>query len=206
MEKFLNLMYDFFAFSLPGLFIIGFYYIPIKILQEPSTFLKYFDEFNFPTLLIIAVLGYVIGYIITPITRFFLLICIAYIVKLLWIKLKAFFSSRKTKGNEITKFMNKFRFIWQDKRGDEFAKIRKDRPLCFQYIQFWSMHMTMAHNLAGAFILGLVMDWNNGSNGIICCEPIVGFVIFVVPALLLIILSYKFSDWWYSEISADLKK
>lgn len=196
MEKFFSIMYDFFAFSLPGVLIIMFFFTPFQLSENNDGLAATLNNLEFSSILLLAVAGYVVGYIITPIARFTLLLGVAYGVA--WLVYKLF---QKIK---FLRFVEQRKFVWNDNRPKEFIRIREKRPNCQQYIQFWSMHLTMAHNLAFAFIVGFVLCIIKE-----CMFPGINMWgkigVFILPAIILAWISYKFSCWWYSDIKEALK-
>ena len=156
MDRFFKIMYDFFAFAFPGACIV----MSVLLLSNNDGELFYkalpkvFRVNIWETYVAIALLGYLVGYLIKPLARFFLLRLLT--LKLYYIKLCRSISwlrSHKVKDYEE---LYHFLFLQKD-HSKKFVRIRESTKIAYQYIEFWDMHVTMSHNLAAACIIFIAL-------------------------------------------------
>ena len=194
MDKFLNRMYDIFAFALPGMSILAsvffFWY------NDQFLFQFLIEKYNFDTTwvaLLTAFLGYIIGYLITPYTRRFLLIRFG-----IWLN-KIF---------ELEKIPNYQHFISMFVRtnlSEVFVRIREKTPRTSEYIEFWDMHTNFSSNMALAMIAGIVTILHklivvgciSKLTLILLAALLIAFVLFIRNAL-------HYANWWVNDIDAAL--
>lgn len=223
MEKFFNLMYDFFAFAFPGVAMIG----SLLFLNVNDSFLycKLLGPFNSNPghlLLIMIFAGYIVGYIVRPIAKYLLLRKLSvfiYLYLFLWFKqfiIKAFSKDRfnETWKNFLSisseskkRYVKKqFKFYFEHcGHSKMFVRIREHAPNAAQYIEFWDMHITMAYNFAFACILFLLVyfiNWNIRELMIPWFSPITLLVIICVSFFVLLRISFNYVAWWCEDVKA----
>jgi hypothetical protein len=209
-------MYDFFAFSFPGTCII----ISILFIYDDGEWvyqqLPEFINFNsWHSHLALALLGYIVGYIIRPIARYFLLINLAiFFWGYLWPTIKyliTFFLNNPKKKwiNEVRKHQKLRRCLLKKNYSDSFVKIRELTEKNALFIEFWDMHISMSHNLAFAIIVFTVVQIVNYytfsyqlfTNNF----TIVLIVITIIVFFTLLHLSIFYAFWWMNDIDASTK-
>jgi hypothetical protein len=195
MEKFFSSLYDFFAFSLPGVCIIASVLL-IRIDGE-ALYCQILGLFSGNWSIIsvfMIVAGYIAGYIVRPVAR-----------SLLLMKLSVFLDKRvyacfKRKesitGRDYVKLLKDLRSTNLSK---DFVRIRELAPNSARYIEFWDMHMTMSHNLAFACIVFIICQiWNLLSKSY--CQ---GAWIWIAAAglafFILIKTSLHYGFWWHND-------
>lgn len=209
MNNLLNKIYDFFAFSLPGACVI------IVVLLFPPygktiyQSLPWTGEGLLYELLILAIAGYLIGYIITPLTRFLILKKTA--VPLTekyygWIKRGK--KAKQTAIPIITELNELKGFLKINNHSEDFVKVRENAPLSSQYIEYWDMHTTMASNLAFASALMVVFQFINlvkDNESVFAIKPGWWILMGISAFFLLLNITIKYSRWWMSDIRAASK-
>lgn len=221
MNKFIELMYDFFAFALPGACIIislSFIYDGQNLMYE--NFLENIDLRGWHLFLTLCLGGYLVGYIMRPVARFLLLINLSILIfGFFWPKVKYQIKKKTNKSDEKTKSLNK-EFnkeknrhkklrtqLLKKNQSNEFTPIRELCPKNAQFIQFWDMHSCMSHNLAFAILVfTLVQIYNqifyhcfSFTNN----YKIVIFISLFFSFLILLKLSLFYSFWWLNDIKAS---
>lgn len=209
MDKFFNLMYDFFAFAFPGACIIGsllilkldsgnlYGQVPISIKQD----LWFFS-------VVLSLVGYIVGYVVNPVARYLLLQKIGFNLYLrLWPKI--FY---KSTSEEVSKSRENYNalnvFINSDNLSEEFVRIREYSPRNAQYIEFWDMHVKMSLNLAFACIVFLIIIMYNIDKSDIGNKWY--FILFVSISTLVAFFSLigtavRYSNWWMHDIKETNK-
>lgn len=222
MNKFIELIYDFFAFAFPGasiLLSLSFIYDGNNYLYE--NFLEKIDLRGWHLFLALCLGGYLVGYIIRPIAKYLLLTNLSILIYgRLWpwvkyqIKKKTDDSEKKRSAennfNEEKKIHEKLKEQLLNKnQSNKFTSIRELSPNNAQYIQFWDMHSCMSHNLAFAvLVLSLVQIFNCISYRIFSCNDNYQIFIFIVlffAFFILLYLSLFYSFWWKNDIDASTK-
>ncbi len=204
MNKFFNLMYDFFSFALPGsCIVLSVLFLPVADDFIASELKPLLTSYTWPAFLIIILGGYIVGYVITPIARYFLLIkistflfgrfqhCCIYFLSKKNIKLKAKMERKKRNHKSLVND------LMRKNQSYKFARIRELAPKNAQYIEFWDMHSKMSHNLAFACIVFVVVLSLNSKlfmdlNIIIICIAAASFFV-------LLYISYHYSVWWKDD-------
>jgi len=225
MEKFFNLMYDFFAFAFPGACIIGsvlllgidqalpnqqintFTYFLLganKVFlfnQLPRILTSNFSHF----LLALAFAGYIIGYTIKPIARYILLIHFSTFIFGRFFPFLRICRFKKLKYNK--KYIKLKKQLMISNRSKEFIKIRELAPRIAQYIEFWDMHITMSHNLAFACLVFMFVQGTNLlKSQVISLWPMIYlFIALLIAFFTLLKISLSFSFWWINDIKDACK-
>ena len=163
---------------------------------------------NIHGFLVLALMGYIVGYVIKPIARYFLLIKTSVFLFGHFIPHCKYLLSRSNeKGAKLerTKKVHKklVRDLMKKNQSKKFTRIRELAPRNAQYIQFWDMHITMSHNLAFACITFLVIQLINCS--LYGDLNIVIFLIIFISFIVLLYLSLYFSFWWKNDIKKTFK-
>lgn len=195
MDKFWNLMYDFFAFSLPGTIILVALSVCLDEVEHQSLILQYQDSDNpFYLFIIVIVVGYLVGYIVSPIVEKIMLKWVLPLHKTYckWLKPK--------ENADCEKLMMD---LEDDNWSYKFVQIRDLFPRNSQYIEFWDMHKKMSHNLALAFLIifftQLIKLLTNHEYQIVSMGLVIT-IISPIAALILIRLSIKYWLWWHHDI------
>jgi len=209
MGNLLNRIYDFFAFSLPGACLI----IAVLLFPYDKDYLIYYklpwnDIGILNKLLIIALAGYVVGYIITPLARYIILRKIA-------VPLFTFCTPRKCKNKEYVEpvdFEKDYKklkmYLASPKLSEHFVKIRKDASECTQYIEFWDMHISMASNMALAAIVLVILQLINIftlKSMVFIIHPLILILTGLIAFVLLMKIALKYSFWWMNDIEEASK-
>lgn len=214
MDKFINLMYDFFAFAFPGACII----VSISLLRIDNTFIyselpDVLTSYSWHTFLVFTLLGYIMGYVIRPVARCLLLINLSvFLSSYPPIHFKYMFYKKKEGANEKLEIAKKrykklVEKLNSTNLSNSFIKIRELTPRSSQYIEFWDMHITMSHNLAFACLVFLVVQLINyyyyycyffiSDTFMITLFITIGLFFFI-----LLSISLKFAIWWSNDIDA----
>lgn len=194
MDKFLNRMYDIFAFALPGMSILA----SVLNLRCYDKFLFQFliEKYKFDTTwfaLLTAFLGYIIGYLITPYTRRFLLIRFG-----IWFN-KIF------KLEKIPNYQHFISMFARTNLSEVFVRIREKTPRTSEYIEFWDMHTIFSSNMALAMITGFISIIHNCI--VVGCVSKFAFLLLVallVAFVLFIRNALHYANWWVNDIDAAL--
>jgi len=216
MDKFFNLMYDFFAFAFPGACII----VSFLLFRENDEFLysqlpPIFANYHWHTFLILALMGYVVGYVIKPIARYLLLINLSiFLFGYVQPYCKYCLCKKdKASGEKLNFAKKRHKSLAMDlmkkNHSYKFTRIRELAPRNAKYIEFWDMHIAMSHNLSFACIIFMAIQlinyWCysytlfNGSHMIIL------FVTIIIAFLVLLRISLQFSFWWSNDSKATLR-
>lgn len=202
MDRFFKIMYDFFAFAFPGACIV----VSVLLLSNNDGELFYkilpkvFRVNIWETYVAIALLGYLVGYLIKPLARFFLFRLLA--LKLYYIKLcrnVSWLRGHKAKDYEE---LYEFLFLTSD-HSRRFIRIRERTKNAYQYIEFWDMHVTMSHNLAAACIIFIALHLPRaGFSKIFAFESPISVAILVAIIAIPILLnrSVYYAFWWMNDI------
>lgn len=189
MDKFWNLMYDFFVFALPGAFVISAFLLPYDFYNRVYELVNRINELEFSFLLILTVAGYIVGYLITPIARLKLL---------LWV---LFFKKIKKEKDEL------YEKLKNSNQPKTFIQIRDKSVINHKYIEFWNMHLTMAHNLAlASFVFYIIQLYKACNAGADTLYYVWTSVICVFSVIVFMCVSIKFSRWWVGDIMAMEEK
>lgn len=220
MDKFINLMYDFFAFAFPGACII----VSILLLRIDDKFLYHqfpdvLVSYTWHTFLVFTLLGYIMGYVIRPVARYLLLINLSvFLFSYLQMHCNNLYNKfclSRNKGEAWKKFEStkkKHKKLVENLKhtnlSNSFIKIRELTPRSSQYIEFWDMHITMAHNLAFACLVFLAVQL---TNYFYYCYFFISdtfmIILFITIGLFFFILlriSLKFANWWSNDLDAAL--
>lgn len=157
----------------------------------------------------LALAGYIVGYVITPIARQLLLLFIAtYLFGLFlpWCTYK--FSKKNAVTEENWEFKKKQHGAFvsrlkEKKQSLKFTRIRELAPRNAQYIEFWDMHSKMSHNLAFACIIFMGVLLSNWS--LFGDLQMVIFLIAFISFLVLLYLSFDYSLWWSKDLGESFK-
>lgn len=195
MDKFLNRMYDIFAFALPGMSAIGSFLLFRHNDQFLFQFIirKYSID-NTWFILILTFLGYITGYLMTPYTRKFLLSRFG-----IWVE-------NKLKFEQINNSDHFRKMLLSTELSDEFVLIREKTPRTSEYIEFWDMHTNFSINMAFAVLIGFLSNIISCiSNKCLTNYSWLLFIILPVAFILLIRNSLHYAKWWVNDIDATLK-
>ena len=147
MKELVQYAFDFFAYVIPGLFVIfsiSLIVVPVDSLEKIKTLTTSFDAGIATVLVIIA---YVIGFCIYPIGRL--------IYKTIGFKLY---------GYRINEDSNKTNISVPVK----YALLREHSPTNFKYVETWNIYCAMSHNLMVAClvytIVAIIKTTEAGSN------------------------------------------
>jgi hypothetical protein len=176
MEKIINSAFDFFAYALPGAFLI----LSLLILDPGNDtcqdFINFAQKLQTGGSLMLLAVGYVLGFAITPLgrklyrrfnrTRLFL-----------WLD-DAF------EGN----LKNKFYAFDQNNGGtpsmsvsERFVLVREFSPNNFRHIESWHVYSLMSHNMA-----------------------LVNILIFAFSGARLVFFENRFPGWWWAVMGSAL--
>lgn len=205
MDKFFNLMYDFFAFAFPGTCIIaslllfkfdsGYLYLDLPIVLKN----------NFSLLLIISLLGgYLVGYILHPIAHFLLL----QIIGLKCLSKLAFLFSKKKSFKKRKQYCKHKHFVKSNNLSEMFVCIREYSPKNAQYIEFWDMHVKMSLNLAFACVVFLPIILLNISKSNIYNNLFTILLVTLITLFVFFSLIFRavyYSYWWMQDIEETYK-
>lgn len=192
MDKFLNVMYDFFAFAFPGTCAIG----SVMLLKQGDKFLYdqvrglISEDFGY-LLLVLVFAGYLVGYIVRPFARSFLLINIT-------IPLFGKFLRK----DEMENYDDLLKDLKGKEKSYDYLKIRELLPKAAQYIEFWDMHITMSHNLAFASAVFVFVQGINMING---SSPLVSLILVAIGLIAffaLLRISFNYSKWWSDDLES----
>lgn len=193
MDKILNRMYDIFAFALPGMSILA----SLLIFRYNGQFLFQFliEKYDLDGtwfVLITTFLGYIIGYLITPFTRKYILIKHG-------IRMNQVFH---LEGIGNYKHF-KSRLLSNDLSGD-FVRIREKTPRTSEYIEFWDMHTNFSSNMALAMLTGFISVITHCIVNGCSCIPVVLLMILPLAFILFIRNALHYANWWVNDIDAAL--
>lgn len=184
MDKFFHSTFDFFSHALPGIFFVASLLLLDPGLNHPYELMTKSDQFKINELLLLAFVGYVVGFAIHPIGRFLY---------------KTLGSSMWNEpiANNIDMFIS-----------DKYVLIRQFSPANFKYVETWNMFCAMAHNLAVASFVSTVcsaykllsQDLSNRTFWFIfCIASLIMFFIFLQRAV-------RFSTWASHDLNAAIAR
>ncbi len=189
MKELVQYAFDFFAHILPGIIIL----FSVTLLASPlevTTFSKLFesivshaDQLNAGSATALVITAYIIGFAINPFGRF------------LYRKL-----GPKLWKIEGLQDRNKTISI-----SDKFVLVREYSPNNFKYIETWNIYCAMAHNLAFAcLVLLLIGIFKALATGVYF---VWGPIVLLAIALFFIFLyrAYVFSIWARNDIYATVE-
>ncbi len=213
MDKFLNLMYDFFAFAFPGACILGsLLLVEFGSLSLFERIPGAFTQGLWQCFLFFSFSGYVIGYVLNPLARVLLLRKLGLNIY------KGFLNGRDSGKNDKAniepgslknnRYLIMKKYLNSNDLSSKFVLIREYSPRNAQYIEFWDMHVSMSLNLAIASLVFLMVFLYNKSMSGICDElelviPVT--VILLVVFFTFIWLAVKYSVWWVSDVITTYK-
>jgi hypothetical protein len=209
MGNLLNRIYDFFAFSLPGACLI----IAVLIFPYNQDLLIYhklpwtgIGVLN--KLLIIALAGYLVGYIITPLSRHLILRHIA----IPFCRCFTLITKHKLDDNKKEEIRDEYKelisYLFHKNLSHKFVKIRNKRIESAHYIEFWDMHITMASNLALASVILVILqliNWTCLHKPVFIICPWAFVIAGVLAFFLLLNIAVKYSRWWVQDIQEAAK-
>lgn len=209
MNNLLNKIYDFFAFSLPGACVI----IVVLLFQPYGRTiyqsLPWTGEGLLYELLVLAIAGYLVGYIITPLTRFLILEKTAVpLTEKYYGWMKRGKKAKQTATPIITELNELKGFLKIKNHSEDFVKVRENAPLTSQYIEYWDMHTTMASNLAFASALMVVFQFINlvkDNEPVFAIKPGWWILVGISAFFLLLNIAIKYCLWWMSDIRSASK-
>jgi len=183
MDKFFHSTFDFFTHALPGLLIIAFLFLLDPALNTAHDLLGMAGKITIASGILLTIMGYVLGFAIYPIGRY------------LYKKVGFFLWKRKIQ-NDIDLFIS-----------DKYVLIRQFSPSNFKYVETWNMYCAMAHNLAMASIVLLVVS---GTKVIFQNPTYLGVWIGLagLSVLLFLIFLHRavvFSIWAAHDLNASIK-
>ncbi len=183
MDKIFHSTFDFFSYAIPGVCIVGSFYLLDEKLRTLPDFLAEANKANVGTGILLLLVGYVIGFAIYPLGRF------------MYKKVKARF------WGDVP-YQNVDLFI-----ADKYVLIRELSPNNFKYVETWNRYCAMAHNLSTAALFialfaTVKVIWLNPGN-------LFFWIIFIIGIWLLFGLLLRraviFSIWATDDINAAIR-
>ena len=184
MEKFFHSTFDFFSHALPGILMLGSFYILDTNYNNLDDFIEKANQVDVGGAVLILLIGYVIGFACYPIGRY------------TYKKLAEWFAKDDQQFRAPSDLAN------------QFTLVREKSPANFKYIEAWNMFCAMSHNLAcwalftvmlGAYRVIHAGAENKSYWGIFCVIFFVLFVIFIHRA-------YTFSKWAKVDMVSTCEK
>lgn len=184
MNKIFYSAFDFFTHAIPGFCIIVSLFILDKNLNTSQEFIARANQFHIGGAVLLLVVGYIIGFGVHPIGRYFY-------------KKIGFKIWNEKILNDVPLFIS-----------DKYILIREFSPQNFKYIETWNMFCAMAHNLAVACLLTLIFIL---IKIVFIGVPNISFwLIFGAVSLVFLFLflhrSVRFSIWAAHEINATVNR
>ena len=184
MEKAFYSAFDFFSYAIPGCCIIFSFFILDARYTSTEDYLAMAGKLQLGSGILILVIGYIVGFAVTPIGRFLY----------------------KTLGFRL--FDEKFDDVKGLSISDKYVLLRELSPNNFKYIEAWNMWCAMSHNLAIAaalvFINSMVkaVFFQTGNGAF--------WLLFGLSFLILFFLflqrAVKFYVWGASDINSSIAK
>lgn len=194
MDKLINSAFDFFAYALPGSCILASFFILDATKHTGEQYLELADKMQIGSGIVLLVLGYAVGFAITPLGR------------LLYRKIykSAFFKllDKLLDGNLAVYEANETKIFVSNK----FALVRELSPNNFKYIESWNVYSLMSHNMAVAGLLAVALIitklvWCHPTN------PEFWWKVAIIVLLLVILFIYssvKFNIWSVNDQNAAI--
>ena len=184
MDKFFHSTFDFFSHALPGLFLVASLLLLDPTVVYPYESIIKANQFKINDLLLLALVGYVVGFAIHPIGRF--------LYKTLGFRLW-----KERVENNVDMFIS-----------DKYILIRQFSPANFKYVETWNMFCAMAHNLAVACLVSTVCS---GYKVLSQELPNQSFwVLFTVVSLIMFFIflqrAVNFSIWASHDLNAAIRR
>lgn len=197
MDKILNRMYDIFAFALPGMSIIAIILMSksggeLLYKQLPDPLKNHETIF----LLMIAFGGYLIGYLLMPLSKMLLKCILKSYSKFMFHKIFRF------EQKEIAGLLAELN---QTTLSHKFVKIREKAANSAQYIEFWDMHMYFSINMCVAVLTFIVVWVLNFKEIDSLLFFISGLLISIGSFLALLYNAIHYGIWWKNDIEEALK-
>ncbi len=186
MDKIFNSAFDFFAYAIPGTFLVCSFFIWDSSVCEPFDLLGVARKIDSGMAVALVVVGYAVGFAHNNIGRF----VYRRIGRQLWAE----------------------RFQFQDLDtpltiSEKYALIRELAPANFKYIETWNVFCSTAHNLALAFLF--LAGQSLLKVLMLRGENITSWLIMAVFSLVLFFLlihrAVVFSRWAADDIIATIK-
>ena len=190
MEKILNFTFDFFAYAIPGICIITPFFILDPTLTTARDFLALAGQLQVGSSLMLLIIGYGVGFAITPLGRF-LYKSIGVNIKNLFYKNLDFFDS------EINLNIS-----------EKFVIVRELTPSNFKYIETFNMLSIMSHNFVVSTIVIFVLSLIKFFRIYHTQEANfwIGLAIFTLILTILFLLNaVKFHTWAINDLNAAIK-
>lgn len=151
MEKLINSAFDFFAYALPGGFILLASFLLDERFDTLQDFLNFAQNLKLGGFAVLICAGYLIGFAITPLGR------------ILYRKYQQgrFFRDMNTwLEGSLKKEVYEFDDDAQPEKrmpiSEKFVLVRELSPLNFRYIESWHVYSLMSHNMAVANMLVMI--------------------------------------------------
>lgn len=183
MEKFFHSTFDFFTHALPGILILGSFFLLDDNLDSLDDFVEKANQIRIGGAILILLVGYVMGFACYPIGRF------------LYKKL-----------GEIA--VKRQQFYRPSELANDYVLVREKSPVNFKYIETWNMFCAMSHNLACWALITLILSlyrfiFSNNNYKIYWGAF---SVLMVILFAILIYRAYKFSEWAKADMNATCEK
>lgn len=137
MKDLLQHAFDFFAYIIPGLFVIFSLSILVVPDLTPETAIEYTKDFDAGLATVFVIVAYVVGFCIYPVGRM--------LYKTLGFKLF---------GNRILADSNHSNISVPTK----YALLREHSPMNFKYVESWNIYCAMSHNLMVASLIFCIVS------------------------------------------------
>ena len=183
MDKFFHSTFDFFTHAIPGLLILAFLFLLDPGLKTAHDLLEITGKITAGSGALLLIVSYIIGFAIHPLGRFLY-------------KNVGFFFWRRKILNNVDLFIS-----------DKYVLLREYSPANFKYVETWNMYCAMAHNLAVASIIMLLVTLGK----IIFQHPSflaawIGLAIFALIGVFIFLhRAVVFSIWAAHDINASVK-
>lgn len=182
MDKVFHSTFDFFSYAIPGCCMIFAFFILDYRYVSAEDYFNMIGKFQVGSGVFILVLGYIVGFAVTPIGRFLY----------------------KRLGFKI--FREKFKDVEGLSVSDKYVLVRELSPNNFKYIESWNMWCTMSHNLAVAAVLVFINStikllFYKTENNVFWLLLTISFIILF---FLFLYRAVKFSVWAASDINSAI--
>jgi hypothetical protein len=182
MDKMFLSTFDFFSYALPGCNILLALVLIDSRFKTAKDYLELASNVKLSTAIFIIVMGFVMGFAVSPFGRF--------LYKKIGFKL----------------FPLKFKDFPGLSVSDKYTLIREYTPANFKYIETWNMWCTMSHNLAIAALLVFIISL---ARMVFYGEPFTAFWLGICLVSLLMFFfllqrAVRFSIWAADDINSAI--
>jgi len=202
MEKIINSAFDFFAYALPGAFLILSFLLLDPQNETCEDFLRFAQRLQAGSGVLLLALGYVVGFAVTPVGRkmyrmFQRQALFNWLDKILegGLKKQAYSFDVPENGQPLMSV------------SERFVLVREYSPNNFRHIESWHVYSLMSHNMALVHLLiavfiGLRLAFFEPASAwiwVLCA------VAAIKLALLFLYSAVKFNIWSTNELNATVK-